>query len=347
MRRALRRSGSEGGARARDVVEVVETSLRSWLGEGGKGAGEFYDRTTGDKSGRIIDPTPYLAPVVAGGDAVAEQLAIVELSRAPHALLWAIPDPYDRFIVHCVARYYGIVSFSKEAPGGAGGARITHLLRPHMVSPTGGVGLDTPPGTDLSATEGESSAVESSVESLVGTEGSEMGDSDWEEIVAPRDDASDSGVELSTTTVGSVGYDTDDADADVGTDDDAASELDLSIADLSLVAVPSPLPPFSSPPPFAPSTPIRSSLTTSPSTTPRPYASTSPASTPTPRARRTRASFPPASSRIREDETSASRSRSRSPVRVWTVPGSGVQKAPGVGKGWSMPERTFGDFLFA
>ena len=74
VRRALRRSGSEGGARAQDVVELVERSLRSWLGEGGKRASDFHSRADGPE-GRVIDSTPYLATLVDGSK--EEQPAII------------------------------------------------------------------------------------------------------------------------------------------------------------------------------------------------------------------------------------------------------------------------------
>ncbi|KAK4704471.1 hypothetical protein P7C70_g1742, partial [Phenoliferia sp. Uapishka_3] len=301
VRRALRRSGSEGGARARDVVEIVEASLRSWLSQGGKRASDFYVRAVGP-GGRVLDSTPYLA-----SSEVEEMPAIVELSRLPHALLWTIPDPYDRFIVHCVARYYNIVSFSADDTR-AGGSRVTHLLRPNMVRPSN-VGLtgETPPGTDLSATEGETSAFESAGE----TDASEMGDgdSDWD-VVAP----SEGEVEIDPSIV-STGYSTDEADADVGTDDDAASELEASLVDLRLASVVSAdaQPRITSQSPFISlslsSSPARPAFFPSPSVTPRPSSTDHPStsstpSTQTPRARRTRASFPPASSRIREEAVS-------------------------------------------
>ena len=356
VRRALRRSGSEGGARAQDVVELVERSLRSWLGEGGKRASDFHSRADGPE-GRVIDSTPYLATLVDGSK--EEQPAIIEFSRMPHALLWAVADPYDRFIVHCVSRYYGVVSFSAADTARGAGKRVTHLLRPHIVRPAGGVGGETPPGTDLSATEGETSAVESAAD----MEGSDLGDSesDWEELNRAASDVGDfDDAELSATrSVESIDYDTDDADADVGTDDDALSELEASLVDLRLATAPllaaslSPRSPtiVSSPTAMA-SSPARPAFFPSPSTTPRPSLAGMPATpTPTSRSRRTRASFPPTSSRIREDGSeSRSRSRSSSPAaanRAPVGPPAPDRRVQGDRRGWQWPEQTFAAYLFS
>ncbi|KAL8278212.1 hypothetical protein RQP46_009385 [Phenoliferia psychrophenolica] len=344
IRRALR-----GGTRARDVVDVVEASLTAWLSEGGKRASDFHTRTDGSGN-RIIDATPYLAPVENGETEEQPAVsAIIELSRLPHAMLWVIADPYDRFICHCIARYYGVISFSAPDTALGAGNRVTHLLRPNMVRPNaGGVG-ETPPGTDLSATEGETSAVD--------TEGSEMGsasESEWEELGAPgpyegldAGDVTDRSLESYNDD-----YDSDDADADDGTDDDAGSELESSLADLRLAAAApgsgTPSMPMAMAIPNSAS-PARTPFFPSPSSTPRPLAAALAGTTPTPtRARRTRASFPPSASRIREEGNSESRSRSRSSSPV-ARPSAGLPRAqvPTGRRGWQWPEQTFAAFLFS
>ncbi|KAM0750374.1 hypothetical protein T439DRAFT_326340 [Meredithblackwellia eburnea MCA 4105] len=345
VRKALRRKGTQGTPRARRVVEIVETSLRSWLDDSPKRASDFHVRSsTNPWEGHILDHIPIASTSSSTSALEPEEPAIVELSRLPHALLWSIPDPFDRFIAHCTARYYQVVSFSKEdnsARGSSSNRRVTHFLRPHMVRPVaqGGPFGETPPGTDLSATEGETSAFETE-------EGSELGEteSEWEEVEATSHLPSTSTGSLSL--VDSLDTDDDEADADVGTEDEGTSELENSLADLGLARTTSNHPPTSildpatpSRPPFFPVSP--------PSSTPKLTEALSGTSTPTPRPRRTRASFAPSSSRIREDATSGSRSRSRSRSPVRPLRPNFASPQAKNKNGWKIPERTFTEFLFA
>ena len=341
VRRALRRSGTTGGTRARDVVDVAESSMTSWLGEGGKRASDFHTRTAGSE-GRILDSTPYIAPSE-DGQAAEPVPAIRELSRLPHAMLWVIADPYDRFIIHCVARYYGVVSFSAPDTTRVDGARITHILRPNMVRPSVSGAGETPPGTDLSATEGETSAAE--------TEGSEMGsESEWEELGTSDRGV---GVDFEESSNGSYDiFDYESDDGDVGSDedeDDAASELETSLVDLRLAPT---VPAHSSIPVAIPipssSSSVRPAFFPSPSSTPRPLAAALSGSTPTPtRARRTRTSFPPASSRSWEEGSLESRSRSSSSVAVNRPTAVSHEPPRSDRKGWQWPETTFAAYLFS
>jgi hypothetical protein len=42
--------------------------------------------------------------------------SILELSRSPAHLSWAVTDSFDRLVVHLVARYYELLSWSKLPP---------------------------------------------------------------------------------------------------------------------------------------------------------------------------------------------------------------------------------------
>jgi hypothetical protein len=100
MRKELRRQGGRAGALIRDI----EGEMMGWLAQGGT----------------VVNPD---APGVAlfgrhdgeaGGRLVGETEAVVELARTPLQLVWRIPeDAFARYVVHCVARYHEVVSFSE------------------------------------------------------------------------------------------------------------------------------------------------------------------------------------------------------------------------------------------
>lgn len=87
----------------------------------------------------------------------ATRPAIVELVRAPGHLVWAISDGFERLIVHLLARYYELISFSQTLPSiptsssststsssasasasnkTTTGYRITHILLPSVLKPS-------------------------------------------------------------------------------------------------------------------------------------------------------------------------------------------------------------------
>lgn len=133
VRRALR--GGAGGPRMQALVAGVEDVLLAWR----DAVGPF-------------DPTPARLPD-----------GVVELGRAPDALRWAVPDPWARYVVHCVARFHGIVSVSSDDAAAPGG-RVTRLLRPHIsrLEVRAVAGVLTPATTDYEL----SSAVEVSFSDL-------------------------------------------------------------------------------------------------------------------------------------------------------------------------------------
>ncbi|KAJ7462231.1 hypothetical protein B0H11DRAFT_1816075 [Mycena galericulata] len=132
--RGMRRDLRKQGFRSRLLVLDVETQVVEWLQAGGI----------------ILSPdAAYSAsPLDVPGVPVGNSGSVVELSRTPLQLIWRITDDaFARYVVHCTARYYKIVSFSKEVAG----QRLTYLLRPNVTYPEfhATMGLDTPPATDI------------------------------------------------------------------------------------------------------------------------------------------------------------------------------------------------------
>jgi hypothetical protein len=94
IRRELRRSG----ARAALLVRDVEQEVVQWLQDGGTVLEpDSEDRTSLNHPGIPVRNT----------------VTIKEVSRSPLQLVWSIgDDAFARYIVHCVARYHEVVSFS-------------------------------------------------------------------------------------------------------------------------------------------------------------------------------------------------------------------------------------------
>ncbi|KAF7976841.1 hypothetical protein HWV62_5540 [Athelia sp. TMB] len=123
MRRELRRLR---GA-AQGTVRAVEGALTAWLAAPSAADADEGVRFPG-------------APVAGRGD-------LREVARGALRLVWATDDALVRYVVHCCARFHGVVSFSKEL----GGRRCTFLLRPSTAQLDRARGaLDTPPATDFS-----------------------------------------------------------------------------------------------------------------------------------------------------------------------------------------------------
>ncbi|THU95368.1 hypothetical protein K435DRAFT_755853 [Dendrothele bispora CBS 962.96] len=134
MRRDLRRSGF----RAQVLVRDVEAEILDWLERGGTVMGPDINNTN-----TISDDL-----LASSGRTVGETQTIYELSRTPLQLVWRVPDDaFARYVIHCCARFHGVISFSKELSG----IRLTHLLRPNVARPDSFAmsTLDTPPATDL------------------------------------------------------------------------------------------------------------------------------------------------------------------------------------------------------
>lgn len=117
------------GRRAETIVPTVEDAVRDWLG------GEFdtpprnadwfvmdatpvdyaaarAERQNGGPS-RRMPPQHQVADVPELPISNGKIGAVLELSRSPAHLSWAVPDAFDRLVVHLVARYYELVSWSE------------------------------------------------------------------------------------------------------------------------------------------------------------------------------------------------------------------------------------------
>ncbi|KAI5480675.1 hypothetical protein MNV49_007602 [Pseudohyphozyma bogoriensis] len=113
-------------------ITTVEAELRAWLSATSGLA--LASVPNAPRKTIIVDPE--------GVDAV------VEISRVAHSLRWEIEDAYCRWLVHCICRWNSITR-----------------ARPGL-----GAGDDTPPPTDLSASE------------LSAFEETSASESEWEEV---------------------------------------------------------------------------------------------------------------------------------------------------------------------
>ena len=94
IRKDLRRSGP--GTQV--LVRSIEEELIKWLEEGEVVIQHDSEESTYDFPGRAV-----------GG-----QEGVREVQRTPNRLVWWIEDDsWARFVVHCCARYYDVVSFSE------------------------------------------------------------------------------------------------------------------------------------------------------------------------------------------------------------------------------------------
>ena len=173
----------KGGRRAEHVVQVVEEQLREWLR--GKASLNSVEERWEVIDAELVD----LASASAGNEAANAALpsspptsrrmpeqhqiraklpqlpfasgsnqipAIMELSRSPAHLTWAIPDSYDRLVTHLVARYYELVSWSDDhVTVDDQHIRLTHMIVPSLAmskAPPSTHAPFTPETSDLSAT---------------------------------------------------------------------------------------------------------------------------------------------------------------------------------------------------
>lgn len=95
VRRELRRSGPG----AEQIVLDIEQELMEWLETGGI----------------LISPDSQHVHPLAGtsGVPLGSSQSIIEVHRSPTELIWRIDKDFPRFLLHCVARFHGVVSFSK------------------------------------------------------------------------------------------------------------------------------------------------------------------------------------------------------------------------------------------
>ncbi|KAG8725061.1 hypothetical protein FRC09_009335 [Ceratobasidium sp. 395] len=200
FRRELRRRRGQ----AEPLVRAIEAELVEWLAEPAK----------------PVDENEYV--IVSG---------IKEVRRSSTELVWDVDqDGFARYVVHCTARWYGVVSFSKEAPDGT---RLTHLLRPNPTRPDRTT-LATPPTTDwdtASATGLSAFATDASeVESLAGGDIDSVQGDDRDEVESSNIPTALRPAIPGYVPASEVGYE-DEADM---SGDDGWISLHESVASLSL-----------------------------------------------------------------------------------------------------------------
>lgn len=397
LRRTLRmatgpRTRRGDGGATEQVLEIMERELGDWLGMSGRiPEGFYHDSTTSAAGaslrqavsrGKLLDSTPlddvYLPPVETLPDLPTSREepqdrsvpTLTELARQPHTLVWLAPSPHHRFLLHCLARYYDLSSFSRPLSPLEPDVRVTHILRPQLVRPraTGHrastelhLGLETPPGTDWSTaggttTEGELTATDLDTPSTTDDDdntttddGSSESDAvEWR--VAPVAGAA---TDDEAEAVYSSATDSEDFASDTGDVDSLAS----SFADLSAAAAVSGTPRRSPTPAFVSigGTPNGGSATPTPlarpAFAPSPLGLTSSVETPRPAtaiaAERGRAITSGRRSLPTNGYTSTESSPSRSPTRAGTVPTSsrGVYVGTAAGE-WKLPARRFVDWVY-
>lgn len=116
LKRNTRRIVAEGGIGSQ-IVEAVDAELRAWL----DGTNVWMMHEQGGESsnttGNMTMPIPSLN---SGKRCICEVetdhgrvQAINQFAKQPHSLVWQSEDSFTRFLVHAIARYYRIVSFSE------------------------------------------------------------------------------------------------------------------------------------------------------------------------------------------------------------------------------------------
>ncbi|GAA5943411.1 hypothetical protein JCM3775_003911 [Rhodotorula graminis] len=191
LRRTLRANlGARRGGRSDEVLELMERELCAWLTLSGRipegffhesGAGAGASLAQACAGGKALDSTPledWVSPLAAHDGSSLPDLpasgsspssaalepappTLTELSRQPHALVWLAPSPHHRFLLHALARYYSLTSFSRPLSPLEPTIRVTHVLRPQIARAArdapgvaGGAGAETPPGTDWTSAGG-------------------------------------------------------------------------------------------------------------------------------------------------------------------------------------------------
>jgi hypothetical protein len=118
------------GGRVEEIITLVERELESWLrGVSVTLAPDKNDNVDGNlpprrrprestvsQVPRVLDSTLVEDEASLSMDGVAEvdlEPAIVEVGRSPYNMVWQVSGGFTRFLVHCVARYYNVVSFSQ------------------------------------------------------------------------------------------------------------------------------------------------------------------------------------------------------------------------------------------
>ncbi|GAA5913528.1 uncharacterized protein JCM6883_004444 [Sporobolomyces salmoneus] len=164
------------GGRTEEVLEIMERELSEWLTfEGRVSPGFYHDGSL--SAAKILDPTPLedWQPPPSSVDSLPDEpvsrsrpppsppATLVELTRLPHTLVWLAPSPQHRYLLHSLARYYRLQSFSRPLSPLDPSVRVTHILQPQIARPTiVSSGFDTPSATDWSSASALSTEVSAS-----------------------------------------------------------------------------------------------------------------------------------------------------------------------------------------
>ncbi|KAH8119127.1 hypothetical protein DFH11DRAFT_1686096 [Phellopilus nigrolimitatus] len=262
MRRALRGHGP----RAQMLVQDVEREVLDWL-----------------VGGTIMLPDAAEDVLLEDGRPIGDEGSIVELSRTPLQLIWAVgDDAFGRYIVHCCARYHKVVSYSKDVDG----KRLTYLLRPNVTRPDFAArnALDTPPATESDyslgvLSENDILSVEENEPIADMTSDAELPpDSRHRRLSSVSEQVDESGAEAAPRLLRTGRRSSFDETADMDADDDnsvVGDDLARSVDSLDINAVSYREPPIRYTAPPTERTPLRdrrgvSRASSSPSRSPRP-----------------------------------------------------------------------------
>lgn len=148
--KGIRRDLKKSGPRAQCLIADIEKEVIDWV--------------SSDES--ILDPDIQSSLNTPIEGTHVGRTCITQISRTPLQMVWNVADdPFTRYVVHCCARFHGIVSFSAShilIPEGTkcltrlagkdcSGRRLTYLLRPNVIHPNPQAvsSLQTPPLTDV------------------------------------------------------------------------------------------------------------------------------------------------------------------------------------------------------
>lgn len=108
LKRNTRRIVAEGGIGG-EIVEAVDYELRTWL----EGTEVWLSPETiaYNNAHNLNSGKRCICEVETDH---GRMQAINQLAKQPHSLVWQSEDSFTRFLIHAIARYYRIVSFSKH-----------------------------------------------------------------------------------------------------------------------------------------------------------------------------------------------------------------------------------------
>ena len=92
--KGVRKELRQRGRRANELIRDVEDTMKAWLD------GTMTAAAAAEQVPRPVDR--------------GERPTITELSHTPLQLKWKTDDPFARYIIHCVARWHSVVSFSEH-----------------------------------------------------------------------------------------------------------------------------------------------------------------------------------------------------------------------------------------